>query len=77
MSEDMDYESDVLTAAQVDEWVNTVLTVKGDNEVAHGREDEILVAVLRAIADGRVEDAAEVASAALTTQEIEYDRWYA
>ena len=47
-----------------------------DPEVAHREEDRIREAVLRHIAGGGV-DAREMAALALTTDDINFSRWYA
>lgn len=47
---------------------------EGDYEVAHGREDALYVRVLRAIAEGRTDDARALAGAALAAQDIGFDR---
>ena len=51
-------------------------TRKGDNEEAHCREDGLWVDVLTAIAAG-APDAAELAKAALETDALTFERWYA
>jgi hypothetical protein len=56
--------------ALIDRW-------KGDNEAAHGAEDDLYILVLRLIAEGRVADPSGVAAAALEARKIRYDRWYA
>jgi hypothetical protein len=48
-----------------------------DDERAHAREDELYRDVLSAIAEGRCGDPAECARLALTTQEINFNRWCA
>lgn len=47
-----------------------------DNEVAHAREDGLLLEVLDAIADGHPK-AQELAREALKITKIYYTRWYA
>lgn len=49
----------------------------GDWESCHVAEDEMLVAVLRAIADGSCDSPAECAELALSTQKLGFHRWYA
>ena len=49
----------------------------GDDEVAHRREDWLHQEVLKAIADGKCADPAACAAAALTTLDIDFERWYA
>jgi hypothetical protein len=43
---------------------------------AHEREDDLFLAVLRAIADGTAEDPVALAREALKSAELEFDRWY-
>jgi len=47
-----------------------------DDEAAHGTEDAIRDAVLRAIAEGSA-DARALAEAALTTDDLDFHRWFA
>jgi hypothetical protein len=49
---------------------------RGDFEMAHSLEDQLYADVLEAIADGYA-DTAALASEALLTKEIEFDRWFA
>ncbi len=48
-----------------------------EDEVAHACEDALYRDVLSAIAENRCSDAAECARLALTTQAINFNRWYA
>jgi hypothetical protein len=49
---------------------------KIDAEAAHGAEDELYEAVLRAIAkSGSLENARALAEAALETKKIDFPRW--
>lgn len=48
-----------------------------DPESAHAREDELLYAVLAAIADGRAEDPRAVAAEAMKAGDVSFPRWYA
>ena len=52
---------------------------KGDNEVAHGEEDELHESVLKAIANGELDfaEAKEAAKFALETRNLKFSRWYA
>jgi hypothetical protein len=47
-----------------------------DDEQAHGLEDDMREAVLRAIMDG-AENAKDLAEIALSTNEIKFSRWCA
>jgi len=47
------------------------------DEFAHRAEDELYVAVLRAIAVGETDDPRGVAAAALETQGLDFSRWTA
>jgi len=48
----------------------------GDDERQHELEDALYVSVLQAIAQG-APNAAELAAAALKTQDMSFSRWYA
>lgn len=65
-----------LTVSEVDERVGDVAAVSHDSERAHNREDHMRRDVLRAIADG-APDPAALARAALATESIDFERWYA
>ena len=60
----------------VREAVARINGIRHDDEVAHGHEDVLYVAVLQAIAGG-APDAAALAAEALRTQEIDFARWCA
>ena len=60
----------------VREAVVRIASVAGDDETAHGYEDELHVAVLRAIAAG-APDAAALATEALRTRDLDFARWCA
>ena len=66
-----------LKPSQVAEWVKDLRIMKGDDEAAHSREDEIHYEVLLAIAEDRCEDSVECARLATTTVHIEFSRWCA
>jgi hypothetical protein len=65
------------------EWVKTQLAsiaeVSDDCETAHSREDDLHVAVLRAIAEGHLQgnDAQVCAALAITSLDMDFSRWYA
>lgn len=48
-----------------------------DDESAHIAEDLLYAEVLQSIAEGSCENAAECARLALTSEMIEFSRWYA
>lgn len=66
----------VLTPEKVALWVQELNLLKGDEEVAHGREDDIHEIVLRAVAVGNPRPK-ELAEEALASRMIDFDRWYA
>ena len=58
--------------------VETIRANKHDAEAAHTIEEALLVEVLEAIASGdHTVSAASLASAALKSREIDFDRWTA
>ena len=57
--------------------VQRIYDIRGDDEVAHVREDDLYRELLQSIADGTCEDPVECSKLALTTQDIEFSRWYA
>ena len=59
---------------EVEKRLVEITSVAWDFEVAHGREDELWEEVLEAIAEGKAEDPAELASAALRSRDIEFPR---
>lgn len=65
--------------AHVEKLVTEIRETAGDNESSHYTEDYLMEWVLRHIACGAIEpaDAAAVATAALASKQIEFDRWYA
>ncbi len=66
-----------VTPKWVEGQVESVRAGQGDNEYAHHAEDVLYETVLRAIAIGECYDPQECARIALTTQEIDFERWYA
>ena len=48
----------------------------GDNEAAHGTQDELFTDVLTAIKEG-AEKPQALAGAALEVMDLDFDRWYA
>lgn len=66
-----------MTIQEVADCIAKIDAVKWDDESAHSREDAMRETVLRAIADGTAEDAAEMARLALTTEDMDFARWCA
>jgi hypothetical protein len=66
-----------MTPQYVQDRVEQIKSVAGDDEVAHGKEDALHQEVLRAIAEGVAENPAECARIALTTSDINFARWCA
>lgn len=64
----------VITPEDVQERIEQIRAVARDDETAHSNEDELHQGVLRAIAEGRAEDARLCAFIALSTREIEFCR---
>ena len=56
--------------------VRYIESIKGDDEAAHSSEDELRRMVLTHIAEGG-RNVRELARIALTTEDIEFARWYA
>jgi hypothetical protein len=65
-----------VTTEEVALRVESVRRRAGDDEAAHSDEDRLWEDVLRAIAAG-TENPAALASAALKTQDIDFNRWCA
>lgn len=66
-----------MTLADVNKAVREIEEVRGDDEVAHGKEDALRYRVLEWIADNGDEASSELARAALKTEQIEFARWCA
>lgn len=56
--------------------IKEIETLQFDDEVAHGREDDLYEDVLEAIAKGDP-NAKELAEAVLKTKELKFSRWCA
>ena len=65
-----------ITLALVKRRVKAIDLITFDNEAAHSDEDELHQDVLQAIADGAAHPA-DLAQAALETQKLDFQRWYA
>lgn len=67
-----------MTQDEARQWVERIKDIADDDEVAHGSEDELREAVLKAIANGLPADEAQaLARIALQTGEIRFSRWCA
>ncbi len=65
-----------MTKEEVMKVVEEIRSGMHDNEMAHIYEDKLYLDVLTAIAGGAT-NAAELASEALRTQELAFERWHA
>ncbi len=65
-----------MTIQEARERLAEIEAIKGDDEAAHGAEDDFRHAVLEAIASGS-DDAQELAAIALKTSDIDFARWCA
>lgn len=63
-----------LTPRLVREAVERIRDSAGDEEVAHGLEDDMRAEVLRAIRDGRCSDPQAVAAVALSSSQLGFAR---
>lgn len=66
-----------MTEDELQQRVDALRELHGDDEMAHSQEDEIWADVLRAIASGYGASPMRLAQIALTTREIKFCRWYA
>lgn len=67
----------MMQVSDIERRVQRIKDCAGDDEAAHGMEDDLHQQVLKAIADGKCSNAALCAAAALKTQEIKFSRWCA
>jgi hypothetical protein len=67
----------MMTLRRVQTLVAHVARMAGDDELAHGAEDNLHHRVLRAIADGKCDDPQACAAAALATLQLDFARWCA
>ena len=70
-------DTEKLTLQDVKLLVETIRDISDDNEAAHLEEDKLHQGLLRAIAQGAVDDPAACAAEALKTLEMSFTRWYA
>ena len=66
-----------MTISEVEDRLALLRQIAGDPEAAHGEEDSLYGDVLNAIATGEAEDAVEMARLVLTSEDIDFARWYA
>lgn len=66
-----------MTPDDVDSAFYDIANCSQDDEKAHGMEDKLHVAVLKAIADGTAENPQECARRALKTCDLDFARWCA
>jgi len=66
-----------LTPEMVRTEVARIDAAKGDDEGAHGMEDDLYALILRMIATDRIADAKACAQEALKTKLIDFARWCA
>lgn len=62
---------------EVIERVNSIARIAWDDESAHSKEDALYEDVLREIAKGAIWNAPDLATAALKTKDIAFERWCA
>ena len=65
-----------MTTRDIQIWLEEIQASVGDDERAHGLEDALFVAVLRAIAEGSP-NAQELAKEALIITKFGFERWCA
>jgi hypothetical protein len=67
-----------LTLADIRAAVADIDAIKGDDESAHGREDDLRRAFIQHVAaHGRPAELAEMAREVLRTDEMDFERWCA
>lgn len=67
----------MLTVEDVERRVSQIKDTLPDHEKAHGLEDKLYLEVLDCIRDGHTPSPRLLADAALKTQELGINRWYA
>lgn len=65
-----------MTIEEVEKLYQSIVDASGDDEIAHGLEDEFRELVLKEVADGNP-NSFELAKIALSTSEIKFLRWCA
>lgn len=66
-----------MTMEEIEKAVQHIREIAGDDEAAHGREDELHVAFIRHVADTACAELAKKARRVLTTSKIRFSRWCA
>lgn len=66
-----------MTPTDVRARIAEIRAVTGDPEKAHGREDDLYIDVLTAIAMQQTDDPRSLAEEALKATDIGFPRWYA
>lgn len=66
-----------MTMEEIEKAVQHIREIAGDDEAAHGREDELHVTFIRHVADTACGELAKKARRVLTTSKIRFSRWCA
>ena len=66
-----------MTLDEIKERIEKIRAMAGDDEVAHGAEDDLRRDFIRYVARIGMPSLAEKASVVLSTDEIEFERWCA
>jgi hypothetical protein len=69
-----------MTRQEIETRIEHIREFAGDDETAHGLEDDLRRDFLKAIASGEIDirwDMAELAALVLTTDDIDFERWCA
>ncbi len=66
-----------MTTDDVKERIAKIVADEGDDESQHAAEDSLHQAVLEAIAFHKCDNPADLAALALTTRELNFERWCA
>lgn len=66
-----------MTVEEIESEVERIRGMAGDDEAAHGAEDDLWRRVLEYIATGKADDPQHLALEALGTTKIEFQRWCA
>lgn len=66
-----------MTLEEIQERIDEITAMRGDCEMAHGREDDLYVAFIEHVANSGDEQLAAMARLVLTAEKIDFTRWYA
>lgn len=66
--------NETITTKMVREFVKYIEEIQGDSELAHVREDDLYVSVLRSIANDKCENPRECCKEALKTSQFDFSR---